>query len=155
MWEDTESASRALRGLTNQPVALRSKFTEEESQLMETSDPSSPTPSSPSDGNPPHTTLAEQPEVNIQWHLGVGHPKAKQLLLRYAVEGDVKVSGAAQRSNYYRKYGNPNKRVEVGGGRWRERPGDGESQEDCMSGLSSTSTGGKTWREKTTATDLR
>ena len=144
MWEDADSASRALRGLTNQPVALRSKFTDEENQPMETS--------GPSDDDPMPTTLAEQPKVKVQWRLGVSHIKAKQLLLRYAVEGDVKVSGAAQRSNYYRKYGNPNKRVGVGGGSWRERPG---SQEDGMSGLSSISTGGKTWREKTTATDLR
>ena len=121
---------------------------------METSDPSPSSPS-PSDDNPPHTTPAKQPEVNIQWHLWVDHPKAKQLLLRYAVEGDVKVSGAAQWSNYYRKYGNPNKRVQAGGGRWRERPGGGEGQEDSVSGLSSTSAGGKTWREKPTATDLR
>ena len=137
MWEDAESAIRALHGLTDQPVALRSKFTEEEPQPMETSDPS---PSSPSTfRSPPHDTSTEQPEVKIQWHLGVSHPKANEvLLLRCAVEGDVKVSGAAQRSNYYRKYGNPNKRVGPPRG---SRGGSGA--------------GGRTWREKPTATDLR
>ena len=138
VWEDAESASRALRGLSDQPVALRSKFTEEAPQPMETSDLS---PSSPSALiSPPHTISAEQPEVKVQWHLGVSHPKANQvLLLRCAVEGDVKVSGAAQRSNYYRKYGNPNKRVgpPAGGSR------------------GGSSAGGRTWREKPAATDLR
>jgi hypothetical protein len=142
VWEDAESASRALRGLTNQPVALRSKFTEEEPQPMETSDPSPSSPSTGSDGNAPQTTPAEQPEVKVQWHLGVSHPKASQLLLRCAVEGDVKVSGAAQRSNYYRKYGNPNKRMGPPGG---SAGGSGEGS----------SAGGKTWREKPTAKDLR
>ena len=144
MWEDVESASRALHGLANQPVALRSKFTELEEkdadsahQLMETAGPS------PSSDDPAPTALAEQPEVKVQWRLGVGYPKAKQLLLRYAVEGDEKISGAAQRSNYYRKYGNPNKRVAVA--RWK-------ADQD---GLDSTSTGGRTWREKPTTTDLR
>ena len=108
---------------------------------METSSDLSGSPSSPSTlRSPPHTAPAEQPEVKVQWHLGVSHPKANQvLLLRCAVEGDVKVSGAAQRSNYYRKYGNPNKRVGSPAG--GSRGGSGA--------------GGRTWREKPAATDLR
>ena len=144
MWEDADSASRALHGLTDQPVALRSNFTDEDTQPMETS--------GSSNNDPMPTTLAEETEIKVQWHLGVDHPKAKQLLLRYAVEGDVKISGAAQRSNYYRKYGNPNKKMGVGHRRWRERP---EGQEDSAPGLGNTSAEGKTWREKPTATDLR
>ena len=144
VWEDAESASRALHGLTTQPIALRSKFTEDVPQPMETSDPSplSLSLSTGSDDNPTCTTPAELPEVKVQWYVGVSHPKAKQLLLRYAVEGDIKTSGAAQRSNYYRKYGNPNKRVGMGGGRSSGSVSDGGS-------------GGKTWRNKTTDKDLR
>ncbi|CAN7984368.1 unnamed protein product [Ixodes hexagonus] len=36
------------------------------------------------------------------------HPKAKLLLLRFSSRHDRKVPGAEKRSEYYRKYGNPN-----------------------------------------------
>ena len=109
MWEDAESASRALRGLTTQPVALRLKFTDE-SQPMETGT----------------STVREKEETvetedlvenedlvetkgsgggEVEWRLGVDFPKAKQLLLRYAVSGDQKIAGASKLSNYYYKYG--------------------------------------------------
>ena len=121
VWEDAESACRALRGLTSQPVVLRSKFIEEVAdsadQPMETVIPSA---SSTDDTTP----TSPSQEVRVQWHLGVGYPKAKQLLLRNAVEGDEKISGAAQRSRYYRKYGNPNKRIAAVSGvtdTWREK----------------------------------
>ncbi|XP_070572674.1 nuclear cap-binding protein subunit 3-like [Ptychodera flava] len=40
--------------------------------------------------------------------IAIPHPKAKQLLLRYATKDDKKLPGAANRSKYYIKYGNPN-----------------------------------------------
>ncbi|XP_023236863.1 nuclear cap-binding protein subunit 3-like [Centruroides sculpturatus] len=43
-----------------------------------------------------------------QWRLGVSHPKAKALLLRFATKDDKKIRGAEKRSLYYKKYGNPN-----------------------------------------------
>lgn len=43
----------------------------------------------------------------LQWRYGETHPKAKQLLLRYATAQDVKQKGAAKRSTYYIKYGRP------------------------------------------------
>lgn len=89
VWEDAESAFRALHGLTCQPVAQRSEFVEDS---METEE----------------TTLDE---VCVKWRLGVECPKAKQLLLRYAVTGDKKVSGAAQHSKYYMKYGRPKESI--------------------------------------------
>lgn len=46
--------------------------------------------------------------VDIQWWLAPPHPRAKQLLIRYATVGDMKTLGAAKRSHYYKKYGNPN-----------------------------------------------
>lgn len=42
------------------------------------------------------------------WRLGVPHPKAKALLLRFANKDDKKIRGAEKRSLYYKKYGNPN-----------------------------------------------
>lgn len=43
----------------------------------------------------------------LQWRFGESHPKAKQLLLRYATVLDVKKKGAAMRSAYYKKHGRP------------------------------------------------
>lgn len=42
------------------------------------------------------------------WRLGSPHPKAKTVLLRFATKDDKKLPGAEKRSNYYKKYGNPN-----------------------------------------------
>ena len=47
-------------------------------------------------------------EVEPTWRLGGPHPLSKQLFLRYSTSKDVKERGAAQKSVYYRKYGNPN-----------------------------------------------
>ena len=63
----------------------------------------------------------------ITWRLGTPHPRSKQLLLRYANTLDVKEAGAAQRSQYYRKYGNPNLPQEMEWSRnrrKRKRPAD-------------------------------
>ncbi|KFM64219.1 hypothetical protein X975_12954, partial [Stegodyphus mimosarum] len=42
------------------------------------------------------------------WRLGIPHPKAKAILLRFATKDDKKLPGAEKRSQYYQKYGNPN-----------------------------------------------
>ena len=79
VWEDPTSAHRALYGKGEYPV------------------------------------IAEKDKDKIQeelftpvWRLGVPHPRSKQLLLRVATTLDTKNRGAANRSQYYRKYGNPN-----------------------------------------------
>lgn len=58
---------------------------------------------------------AECPEEPIDvpvppghWRLGLPHPKAKAILLRFATTDDKKLRGAEKRSHYYKKYGNPN-----------------------------------------------
>ncbi|KAF5279160.1 hypothetical protein FQR65_LT03406 [Abscondita terminalis] len=42
------------------------------------------------------------------WRLGISHPKAKFLLLRFAFKTDKKPLKAERFSEYYKKYGNPN-----------------------------------------------
>ncbi|KAK4875252.1 hypothetical protein RN001_011674 [Aquatica leii] len=42
------------------------------------------------------------------WRLGVSHPKAKFLMLRFAFKSDKKPLKAERFSEYYKKYGNPN-----------------------------------------------
>ena len=44
----------------------------------------------------------------VRWWTVGPHSKAEQLLLRLATTGDVKLPGSARRSQYYKKYGNPN-----------------------------------------------
>lgn len=134
VWEDAESAARALSGLSHQPVALRSEFTEE-SESMET------------DEN--EAVVHQQPEGDVQWRLGVEFPRAKQLLMRFAVSGDCKVSGSSQQSNYYRKYGNPNKTA-MRTMSWKDKP----IAQDIKSSKSSKTTA-RTWREEPIAEDLR
>ena len=50
----------------------------------------------------------ERFEDDVRWWSVAPHEKAEQLLVRQATTGDVKLRGAAQRSRYYKKYGNPN-----------------------------------------------
>ena len=94
VWEDAESAYRALYGVTNQPVALRSEFTED--QPMEVT------------GSNDEAAGDVETADQSRWRMGVECPRSKRLLVRYAVGGDKKVTGAGKWSNYYRKYGNPN-----------------------------------------------
>lgn len=42
------------------------------------------------------------------WRLGETHHRSNQLLLRFATVSDVKEKGASNKSQYYKKYGNPN-----------------------------------------------
>ena len=81
----------------------------------------------------------------VPWRLGVEHPKAKLLLLRIAVVGDHKVVGASKQSNYYRKYGNPNK---MAAATWRKT----SQKQELPTSDDGTQ---KTWREKQTVEDLR
>ena len=83
MWDDSDSAHRALKGLGRQPVAMRESFIDDQ------------------DAMPVDSSVTE-------WRLGQPHAKARQLLLRHATTADKKLLGAAQQSQYYYKYGNPN-----------------------------------------------
>lgn len=42
------------------------------------------------------------------WRLGISHPKAKELLMRFATCKDKKCPKSEKMSQYYKKYGNPN-----------------------------------------------
>ncbi|XP_035211643.1 nuclear cap-binding protein subunit 3-like isoform X2 [Stegodyphus dumicola] len=58
-------------------------------------------------------TSKDVPPVDVpvppgHWRLGIPHPKAKAILLRFATKDDKKLPGAEKRSQYYQKYGNPN-----------------------------------------------
>lgn len=43
-----------------------------------------------------------------RWRLGVPCPRTKAVLLRFSSRKDRKLDGAERKSEYYRKYGNPN-----------------------------------------------
>ena len=178
VWEDADSAYRALHGLTSEPVALRSKFTED-CEMMET-DTLNETESGATEVGGANMEGGASTEggasanveeaSEVQWRLGAAYPKAKQLLLRFAVGGDEKVSGASRQSNYYRKYGNPNKMT---GKTWKtsetlsddtgvaKQPAGGGSdktwtEDEGVDDATKISSGpGKSWREKPTTTDLR
>lgn len=42
------------------------------------------------------------------WRKGVDYPKSKGIFLRFATRMDKKPANAEKRSEYYKKYGNPN-----------------------------------------------
>ena len=122
VWEDAESAYRALYGVTNQPVALRSEFTED--QPMEVT------------GSTDESAVDIESADQSKWRMGVECPRAKRLLVRYAVGGDQKVTGAGKWSNYYRKYGNPN---------WKRKTRQVQGGSGGKDGAENT------WREKATS----
>ncbi|XP_014666651.1 PREDICTED: uncharacterized protein C17orf85 homolog [Priapulus caudatus] len=62
---------------------------------------------------PPSVCIEELMDQNIQlpagrWRLADPHLNADVLLMRFATKADKKELGAEKKSNYYRKYGNPN-----------------------------------------------
>ena len=48
------------------------------------------------------------------WRIGAKHPKAKQLLMRYATTTDKKTKGAGSRSLYYLIHGRPEQQKRKG-----------------------------------------
>lgn len=42
------------------------------------------------------------------WRKGIDYPKSKGIYLRFATKADKKQVNAEKRSEYYKKYGNPN-----------------------------------------------
>lgn len=66
-------------------------------------------------GKDPQTSMEEgegRSDPVLRWRIGVPHPRTSQILLRHATSVDKKQMGAANESQYYKKYGNPNKRLE-------------------------------------------
>ena len=43
-----------------------------------------------------------------KWRIGIVSKQGNQIFMRYAKSTDKKIKGAESRSEYYRKYGNPN-----------------------------------------------
>lgn len=169
VWEDAESASRALCGLTTHPVVLRSTFLDE-SEPMNTD---SLTVTKEKETVDSETTAVVEIETKavvdtedvvetktsvavagsdgaqVQWRVGVHFPKSKQLLLRYAVAGDQKVVGASKHSSYYLKYGNPNKMATK---RLRNKSG---GQDLSITDPADSVAQKNTWRDQPVAQDLR
>lgn len=93
----------------------------EEVVVMSEDDPSDddPDPSMDSTVTSGPTEELDISEVDVpvppgRWRRGVPHSKANMLLLRFSNKYDKKTSGAEKRSEYYRKYGNPNYRGMTG-----------------------------------------
>lgn len=51
---------------------------------------------------------SRQPPLGVRWRKGVKSVKEYQIYMRYMRQTDCKKKGAESRSEYYRKYGNPN-----------------------------------------------
>ena len=112
VWEDEVSARRALNGLGQRPLAVvksESETSEEEGEKEEGKEALNEMRKEEETGGAEKKTDTEGEESSdVQWWLALPHAKAKQLFIRLATTGDMKASGAARRSQYYKKYGNPN-----------------------------------------------
>ena len=88
------SAKRALIGLGRTPLAVMDDKTQSEREAAKDED-------GREEGE-------GESSLSIQWWLAPPHPRAQRLLVRQATTGDLKKPGSARKSQYYKKYGNPN-----------------------------------------------
>jgi len=102
IWKNEIHAANALLGMSK-PISLE----DDEEKLEETA----ATSPKPKIINLKQASLARKslkPPRNANWRIGVKSVKDYQIYMRYMRQTDRKQKGAESRSEYYRKYGNPN-----------------------------------------------
>jgi hypothetical protein len=95
VWKDDSSSSYALIQLTKPYIKKNIDISDTDVKSDET-----------------ETDIVDNDDnINLplgKWRIGQPSKKGNQLFLRFAKQSDKKVKGAESRSEYYRKYGNPN-----------------------------------------------
>ncbi|KYN30410.1 Uncharacterized protein C17orf85 [Trachymyrmex septentrionalis] len=117
VWFDKETAARAMTGLSRKILGSIVKYSDRENDSENTKDDTVKTDekneSINADKNGKKDNCISIRDIDYPlppgtWRKGIDYPKSKGIYLRFATKADKKQVNAEKRSEYYKKYGNPN-----------------------------------------------
>lgn len=117
VWFDNLSAARAMLGLSKKIIGSVGKYSDREEDSknsVTTADEENESIDKESidkDGKNENCINIKDIDYPLPpgiWRKGVDYPKSKGIFLRFATRMDKKPANAEKRSEYYKKYGNPN-----------------------------------------------
>lgn len=121
MWFDNLSAARAMLGLSKKIVGSIAKYSDRENNDSENKKDSEAivnVENKSTDIEKDENIEKKENCINIKdidcplppgiWRKGIDYPNSKGIFLRFATRMDKKQANAEKKSEYYKKYGNPN-----------------------------------------------
>ncbi|TGZ38480.1 Uncharacterized protein DBV15_08431 [Temnothorax longispinosus] len=117
VWFDKVTAARAMLGLSKKIVGSIAKYSDRENDsenrkddvaMADEENESIEADKNGKDDNCINIKDIDYPLPPGVWRKGVDYPKSKGIFLRFATRADKKPINAEKRSEYYKKYGNPN-----------------------------------------------
>ncbi|XP_071557984.1 uncharacterized protein [Temnothorax nylanderi] len=118
VWFDKVTAARAMLGLSKKIVGSIAKYSDRENNdsenrkddvaMADEENESIEADKNGRDDNCINIKDIDYPLPPGVWRKGVDYPKSKGIFLRFATRADKKPINAEKRSDYYKKYGNPN-----------------------------------------------
>ncbi|KAG5327981.1 NCBP3 protein, partial [Acromyrmex charruanus] len=117
VWFDKETAARAMMGLSRRILGNIVKYSDRENDSENMKDDTAKADeeneSINADKNGKEDNCISIKDIDYPlppgtWRKGIDYPKSKGIYLRFATKADKKQVNAEKRSEYYKKYGNPN-----------------------------------------------
>ncbi|XP_077268279.1 uncharacterized protein LOC143900606 [Temnothorax americanus] len=118
VWFDKVTAARAMLGLSKKIVGSIAKYSDRENNDSENrkddvamADEENESIEADKNGRNDNCINIKDIDYPLPpgvWRKGVDYPKSKGIFLRFATRADKKPINAEKRSEYYKKYGNPN-----------------------------------------------
>ncbi|XP_012542993.1 nuclear cap-binding protein subunit 3 isoform X2 [Monomorium pharaonis] len=115
VWFDNVTAARAMLGLSTQIIGSIAKHSnrdnDSESRKNDMANEKSESVDADKNGRKENCINIKDIDYPLPpgiWRKGVDYPKSKGIYLRFATRADKKQFNAEKRSEYYKKYGNPN-----------------------------------------------
>ncbi|KAG5322214.1 NCBP3 protein, partial [Pseudoatta argentina] len=117
VWFDKETAARAMMGLSRRILGNIVKYSDRENDSENMKDDTAKVDeeneSINADKNGKEDNCISIKDIDYPlppgtWRKGIDYPKSKGIYLRFATKADKKQVNAEKRSEYYKKYGNPN-----------------------------------------------
>lgn len=113
VWFDNLSAARAMLGLSKKIIGSVAKYSDREEDFKNSITTADEENESIIDKDEKEENCINIKDIDYPlppgiWRKGVDYPKSKGIFLRFATRMDKKPANAEKRSEYYKKYGNPN-----------------------------------------------
>ncbi|KYQ53902.1 Uncharacterized protein C17orf85 like protein [Trachymyrmex zeteki] len=117
VWFDKEMAGKAMMGLSKKILGSIAKYSDRENNSENMKDDTvkadEENESINTDKNGKEDNCISIKDIDYPlppgiWRKGIDYPKSKGIYLRFATKADKKQVNAEKRSEYYKKYGNPN-----------------------------------------------
>lgn len=113
VWFDNVTAARAMLGLSKKILGSVVKYSDRENNDSENRKDDIAEENESIDMDKKKENCISIKDIDCPlppgiWRKGIDYPKSKGIFLRFATRADKKHVNAEKKSNYYKKYGNPN-----------------------------------------------